>query len=207
MVSDDLKSIAQLAAEIGVSRQAVYNKLNGKELFEAVKPHVVRHGNANLYTLQGQALIRASFEASVSSDIQSELTEIKAKFESVSNELTACKEQLESAIHDIEAKTAELQRKEQTLNELTSKLKVLESESKLNDQTIERLEQDKQQLNERLDKAEEDRTQLINSQNELTIALKAAQALHGMDKQQTAIEAPAAESAPKKSFFARLFRR
>ena len=80
---------------------------------------------------------------------------------------------------------------------------------------IKKLEADKDKLNERLDKAEADRTALITNNNELTIALKAAQALHGMDKHQTVIEVDApteqelAEDPPKKKFplLSRLFRK
>lgn len=50
------------------------------------------------------------------------------------------------------------------------------------------LKADKDKLNARLDKAEEERAELIKSNNNLTTALQAAQALHGMDKQQAVIE-------------------
>ena len=51
-MNDELKSIAQLAQELGVTRQAIYQRLKGKELAKAVKPYVVRQGNACKYDLQ-----------------------------------------------------------------------------------------------------------------------------------------------------------
>lgn len=84
------------------------------------------------------------------------------------------------------------------------------------------LKADKDKLNARLDKAEEERERFETNISNLTAALTAAQALHGMDKQQAVIEvkaddAAAPESEPeivpeedqdkKLSFFARLFKR
>lgn len=105
------------------------------------------------------------------------------------------------------------QRKE---NNNVSLLSQLRAELAERDKIIDELRADKQKLNERLDKAEADRTELIEANKELTIALKAAQALHGMDKQQAAIElkepaeqVKAAEQEPpkKKSWLDRLLRR
>ncbi len=78
-------------------------------------------------------------------------------------------------------------------SKLQSELDVLKAENNSlrdkiadRDKTIERLEQDKAKLNERLDKAE---TNISN----LTTALTAAQALHGMDKQQAVIDMTAVQ--------------
>ena len=104
---------------------------------------------------------------------------------------------------------------------LQSEVDVLKAETKAlreqiadRDKTIERLEEDKAKLNERLDKAE---TNISN----LTTALTAAQALHGMDKQQAVIDVKAdsersepsstsedqSETQQKLSFLDRLFKR
>ena len=119
--------------------------------------------------------------------------------------------------------TAELNDKNSLLQ---SEVDVLKAETKAlreqiadRDKTIERLEEDKAKLNERLDKAE---TNISN----LATALTAAQALHGMDKQQAVIDVKPADgehSSPsstsedqidthqqpqqKLSFFNRLFKR
>lgn len=119
--------------------------------------------------------------------------------------------------------TAELNDKNSLLQ---SEVDVLKAETKAlreqiadRDKTIERLEEDKAKLNERLDKAE---TNISN----LTTALTAAQALHGMDKQQAVIDVKTADDEhseqssnsedqsetqqqpqQKLSFFNRLFKR
>lgn len=114
--------------------------------------------------------------------------------------------------------TAELNDKNSLLQ---SEVDVLKAETKAlreqivdRDKTIERLEEDKAKLNERLDKAE---TNISN----LTTALTAAQALHGMDKQQAVIDVNAdsersepsstsedqSETQQKLSFLDRLFKR
>ena len=88
---------------------------------------------------------------------------------------------------------------------------MLKSQIADRDKTIASLQADKDKLNARLDKAEDN----ISS---LSTALTAAQALHGMDKQQAAIEVKeepkelASEEEPeqpqqKLSFFQRLFRK
>ena len=246
-MNDELKSIAQLAQELGVTRQAIYQKLKGEELANAVQPYTVKQGNACKYTLQAQELIKQAFGNITTENFKVELTEFKDRFKEVSSELTSCKEQLESALRDLEDKSQELQAKEQALNELTEfkvKFKEMSSESVLNDteqqkrelqakeqtlnelkdckeklesqisdlmsekkeleiikvrfeekenviselrEQVDNLKSDKDKLNERLDKAEQDRAELIDANRELTIALKAAQALHGMDKKQSAI--------------------
>ena len=210
-MNDELKSIAQLARELGVTRQAIYQKLKGEELAKAVQPYTVKQGNACKYTLQAQELIKQAFNNIATEDFKVELTEFKVKFKEMSSELTSCKEQLESALQDAENKNHELQAKEQTLNELTSckvklesqvsylmsekneleiiKVRVEEKENVISElkTQVDNLKADKDKLNERLDKAEQDRAELIEANRELTIALKAAQALHGMDKKQAAI--------------------
>ena len=105
---------------------------------------------------------------------------------------------------------------EKNVNELeTLKAKIGVLETKLSEMKIQiaDLKADKDKLNERLDKADNDRTELIQANKELTIALKAAQALHGMDKQQKVIETesdetntqPQPEPQAKIGFFKRLF--
>lgn len=112
-----------------------------------------------------------------------------------------------------EALKKQLIEKEKELGELKHKISALTEFNIIHHKAIDSLEQDKKQLNERLTKAENDRTELISANKELTIALKAAQALHGMDKQQAVIELkePAAqdqtEPPRKPSLFSRMFHR
>lgn len=210
-MNDELKSIAQLAQELGVTRQAIYQKLKGEELAKAVQPYAVKQGNACKYTLKAQELIKQAFANISTEDFKAELTECKDRFKDLSTKLTDCEKELESVLQDVEVKKHELQEKERTLNELTNCKKRLESQiselilekkeleiikvrleekeniiSEIRAQ-VDNLKADKYKLNERLDKAEQDRAELIEANRELTIALKAAQALHGMDKKQSAI--------------------
>lgn len=61
-MNEELKAVSEIASDIGVSRQAVYQKLKAPTLADAVKPFTVKQHNLTLYTLQGQALIRQSFD-------------------------------------------------------------------------------------------------------------------------------------------------
>ena len=238
-MNDELKSIAQLAQELGVTRQAVYQKLKGKELAKALQPYTVKQGNACKYTLQAQELIKQAFSNISTEDFKAELTELEEKCKELSSRLTNCKEQLESALQENDKKKQKLQAKEQTVNELTDCKVKLESQisdlisekkeleiikvrfeekenviSELRTQ-VDSLKSDKDKLNERLDKAEKDRAELIEANRELTIALKAAQALHGMDKKQAAIvdqtvatvDTPLHQPEKKRSWLDKLLRR
>lgn len=238
-MNDELKSIAQLAQELGVTRQAIYQKLKGEELAKAVQPYAVKQGNACKYTLKAQELIKQAFANISTEDFKAELTECKDRFKDLSTKLTNCEKELESVLQDVEAKKRELQEKERALNELTNCKERLESQiselilekkeleiikvrfeekenviSELRTQ-VDSLKSDKDKLNERLDKAEKDRAELIEANRELTIALKAAQALHGMDKKQAAIvdqtvatvDTPLHQPEKKRSWLDKLLRR
>jgi chromosome segregation ATPase len=198
---NDLKSISQIAVNLGVSRQAVYSKLKSAELARAVKPLTVKQGNTTLYTLQAQELIKQAFTAFA---VNQESSNSQEEIDSLTSKLTESEKQLDIALHDIEVKSHELQEKEQRIKELTERLTML-------DTLVTELKADKAKLNERLDKAE---TNISN----LTTALTAAQALHSIDKQQAVIELTQEQEqpteteqeqqpAPKLSLFKRLFRK
>ena len=201
----DLMSIAQISDKLGVSKQAVYVKLKRPDIATAVKSETVRQGNKTLYTLNAVKLIEQAF-----SDTDS------TKVEKIESQLKDVKEQLESTTEQLKNKCEELRQKEQTLNELNTKLKVIEStiESLASDKSFlqEQIKQQVQQLQTATDKE----VKYLDTIDRLTTALTAAQALHGMDKQQAAIEVktepeePTQESrsepAPaKQSIFKRLF--
>lgn len=184
---NDLKSISQIAVNLGVSRQAVYSKLKSAELARAVKPLTVKQGNTTLYTLQAQELIKQAFTAfAVNQDSSNSQEEI----DSLTSKLTESEKQLDIALHDIEVKSHELQEKEQTIKELTERLT-------MRDSLIAELKADKTKLNARLDKAEEERERLESNISNLTTALQAAQALHSIDKQQAVIEIKEPASTPE----------
>ena len=205
----DLMSIAQISDKLGVSKQAVYVKLKRPDIATAVKSETVRQGNKTLYTLKAVKLIEQAFFVTIPDADSTKVEEVESRLKDI-------KEQLESVTEQLENKCKELQQKEQTLNELNAKLKVIESavESLTSDKSFLQ-EQIKQQV-QQLQTATEKEVKYLDTIDRLTTALTAAQALHGMDKQQAAIEVktepeePPQElqsepEQPKKSFFKRLF--
>lgn len=65
-MTEDNKTIAQIAAELGVTRQAVYQKIkNNSELSTAMSQFTVKKNNTTLYNLQAQQLIKQAFESGV----------------------------------------------------------------------------------------------------------------------------------------------
>lgn len=249
---NDFKSISQIAQDLGVTRQTIYNKLKTESLATAVNPHIVKQGNYTFYDLQAQKLIKQAVCGETSNDdltkckagldkVSSNLTlckssfdtlsneletkeqkiseliaiidDFKAKNESVKAELTKCKDLLKERDKNIDELTAQLLDKEKKLDEYKHKVSAFTEFNTIHNKEIDRLEKENNKLNERLDKAETERTGFLNSISDLTIALKAAQALHGMDKQQAVIEfkEPAervqSEQLRKASLFSRLFRR
>ena len=209
----DLMSIAQISEELRVSKQAVYAKLKRPDIATAVKPETVKQGNKTLYTLKAVKLIEQAFFSTIP-DVDS------TKIEEVESQLKTIKEQLESVTKQLEHKCSELQQKEQALNELNTKLKVIEStiESLTSDKLFlqEQIKQQVQQIQTATDKE----VKYLDTIDRLTTALTAAQALHGMDKQQAVIDVneqtsqdhtvtqPMSESEEeKKSIFQRIFRK
>lgn len=228
------KSISQIAEDLQVTRQTIYNKLKDAALSAAVKAHTVQQGKYTLYDEQAQNLIK---QAICGNSANGDLTACKRELDKVSNDLTECKNELDKVskelenrdnkilelnaeIDDLKAENetvnddltkcnntiADLRRQLSEVDKLQEKVKNLMSFNTMHHKTIDGLEQDKKKLNERLDTAEE-------TISNLTTALQAAQALHGIDKAPKAIEVkeePAADQTepPRKtSFFSRLFRR
>lgn len=140
-MNEDFKSISQIASEIGVTRQAVYQKLKQSDLANSVKPFTVKQHNLTLYDLQAQELIKRAFESSVNG------VNIDSKRQSTNGKL------IDTLQASIEALTKQLEVKDNQIETLTETVKTL------------------------------------------TANLAAAQALHGMDKQQATIAVTAAPKA------------
>lgn len=65
MSNDELRTIAQIAEELKVSRQAVYQRIRyNTELSTKLSKFTVKNGNKTLYSLQGQELIKQAFSKS-----------------------------------------------------------------------------------------------------------------------------------------------
>lgn len=152
---NELKTISQLALEIGCTPQAIYAKI--KPLQSELKPHRVKQGNCMLYTIEGQKIIKSTFSNT--------LNDFKSEFKVFESEL----ESLRAENNELKLEVAELKGKNEILNQLVESFKVsqLEVES------------------------------LLNTIDKLTTALQAAQALHGMEKNQQLIETDAETIQPK----------
>lgn len=138
-MSEELRTISQIAKELNVSRQTVYNRINNNpDLSSRLCQYTVKQQNRTLYTLQAVELIKQAFDKSVKSNIDVKFT---------SN----------------------------IIDTLTQQLTVKDSQ-------ITSLQKEVEKLTETI--------------HELTIALKAAQALHGMDKKQAVIEVKEQPPAP-----------
>lgn len=122
---NELKSISQLALEVGCTPQAIYAKI--KPLQSELKPHRVKQGNCMLYTIEGQKIIKSTFSNT--------LNDFKVEFKVFESEL----ESLRAENNELKLKNAELKGGNETLNQLIESFKVsqLEVESLLN--TIDKL--------------------------------------------------------------------
>lgn len=202
-MNDELKTIAQIAQDLNVSRQAVYKKLKkNPDLTTSLQPYTTTKGKLIVYDSQGQELIKQAFQNQPVN---------RADNQRVNQSVTSDNQMLTSLQQQNSLLQSELDVLKTQLTDKDNQINLLKSQIADRDKTIASLQADKDKLNARLDKAEDN----ISS---LSTALTAAQALHGMDKQQAAIEVKeepkelASEEEPeqpqqKLSFFQRLFRK
>lgn len=122
---NELKTISQLALEIGCTPQAIYAKI--KPLQSELKPHRVKQGNCMLYTIEGQKIIKSTFSNT--------LNDFKAEFKVFESEL----ENLRAENNELKLKNAELMGKNETLNQLIESFKVSQSEVESLLNTIDKL--------------------------------------------------------------------
>lgn len=182
-------NISQIARELNVSRQAIYSKLKSPEIQSVICQYTVRHNNRTLYTSNFANVLKQAFES----------------VNTVQTLDTICQEEVSSPLQSqLDLLKAQLTDKDNQINLLRSQVAELQS--------------DKEKLNARLDRAEAERERFDINISNLTAALTAAQALHGMDKQQTVIDIKQEPEEPQKelaeappqqklSFFDRLFKR
>lgn len=147
---NEYKSISEIAKELKVSRQAVYQKIKtNTELSAALSQLTVKRNSTTFYSLQAQNLIKQAFESAVNVNYRQT---IDSKPTSIDSKL-------------IDSLTKQLEVKDEQIKSLTEQV-----------------------------------SSLVNQIAKLTTALQAAQALHGMDKQQKAIEVqPQTEKPAQKS--------
>lgn len=210
--------MSQLARDLNISKSTLHRLIQRNEI------ETIQQGNKNMIDeVSEQAIIKALNEKTFQKE-----TFQRNKFETKTfqNQIVPQMERFAEQ----EQKLLELQQQLQSITDNSIKLQfqldILKTENvSLNDKiadkdkTIERLEQDKEYLKSKLDAAD---ANILN----LTTALTAAQALHGMDKQQAVIDVKTADDEhseqssnsedqsetqqqpqQKLSFFNRLFKR
>lgn len=194
-----MKTVSELAKELNINRTTLHRLIQRNNI------ETLQEGNKRLIDTRAEQAILRAFSRKM---LQGETLQSNNK-SLLCN--VAQTEQLASKDKIIDSLQAQLTDKENQISLLQSQLDSLKVQLTDRDKTVERLEQDKAKLNDRLDKAE---TNISN----LTTALTAAQALHGMDKQQAVIEVneqpvenqemtqPEPEQK-KRSLFSRIFKR
>lgn len=196
--SDNYLSVKEFAEQAGVSVQRIYQRLDTN-----LKPFIKTLNGKKRLSVEGLKLF--------------EIKDLNKKQSSL--------EKNSAPPLEITPKGDSALITENTL--LNEKIKALVKDLEKSEKIIAELQADKEKLNARLDKAEEERERLENNISNLTTALTAAQALHGMDKKQAVIEVKQQptedqistvseqqiqkeliEDSPQKlSFFQRLFRK
>lgn len=118
---NDLKSISQIAKDLGVSRQAVYQKIkNNSELSSNLSKFTVKKNNTTLYTLQAQKMVSLAFSNAVNTNCK---RIIDSKQMSIDNRL-------------IDRLTDQLQVKDKQIEELTAALKSSQEQQSLLTQAL-----------------------------------------------------------------------
>lgn len=207
-----MKTVTQLAEELNVNRTTLHRLIQRNNI------ETLQEGNKRLIdTASEQAIIQAFKSKSLHNEtLQSNNKVLQQKVNEQGEQLADLQRHITEQNNQIESLRRQLSDTEKKLDEYKHKVSALTEFNNLHHKTIDRLEKENNKLNERLDKAETERAGFLNNISELTIALKAAQALHGMDKQQAAIElkepaeqATQDQSEPprKTSLFSKLFRR
>lgn len=207
-----MKTVTQLAEELNVNRTTLHRLIQRNNI------ETLQEGNKRLIDTAGeQAIIQAFKSKSLHNEtLQSNNKVLQQKVNEQGEQLAELRRHITEQNNQIESLRRQLSDTEKKLDEYKHKVSALTEFNNLHHKTIDRLEKENNKLNERLDKAETERAGFLNNISELTIALKAAQALHGMDKQQAAIElkepaeqATQDQSEPprKTSLFSKLFRR
>lgn len=211
----DYLTVKEFAEATGMTTQRIYQRMNG-DLKRFTK---LVNGKKRL-SVEGLQL----FDNVSTNSNSDDLPNLPNKETQLQKEFGKYKEE-NIALHDenaiLKSENSALKIDLANLQNLVNELDKVKAECKSLDILVQELRADKATLNSRLDKAEADRTELITNNKELTIALKAAQALHGMDKHQSVIEVDAPmeqqQSQPqtetpqelqrKPSFLQRLFRK
>ena len=147
---NEYQTIAEIAANIGVSRQAVYLKLKNNDLSNAVKPFTEKQGKVTRYSIKGVELIKEAFANNpISSEVKQltdSLTESQENCQELSSNLQNCQDELEKSVKELEqlrekvksleAANAELLKNSRELDNLTNKCQELEKNCQVLETTL-----------------------------------------------------------------------
>lgn len=217
----NLKSLAQIAAELELSRQAVYKRVNSShDILEQLRPYTVTNGKRKYYTLQGQKIIKDLFLFRQSQLNLIDVNQSEPDATSDNNGNTANnieeRQQTSTAVKQSNATKVNTEQPAETAQSaiaaLQKQLEVMQQQLEVKDKQIE-------QLTAALTSSQQQNTQLSTALENTTAALTAAQALHAGTIQQqleqhepdsehdlpTAPEGQEEQPAPKQSLFKRLF--
>lgn len=124
-------NISQIARELNVSRQAIYNKLKSPEISSVMCQYTVRHNNRTLYTPDFVNVLKQTFESvntvqtldticqeEVSSSLQSQLDLLKATIDTLTIQLTEKDKQI--AERDKQISDAAAEREKLTVERQTT---------------------------------------------------------------------------------------
>lgn len=173
-MNEDLKTIAQLAQELGVTRQAVYQKIrNNIELSKNISKFTVKEKNKTLYDLQAQELIKQAFENGVSVNskvnVDSKLIDVlQAQIEY----LKADKEQERRERQAIYVKALQLQDEKDTLQIELQKYKAIEEKKEAEQAQIAELTAEVKELKAKAEQAQTDKQQAEQVAAALTARVK-----------------------------------
>lgn len=132
-----MKTIKQIADEIGVSKQAVHQKRKSKALSTALQPFTTTVDGVVYISVDGEKLIKQAFESKVSVKLNDKLSESKTQNDTVvdlllkqsemlKNELDIKNKQIEE-LNERLAESQKLLNQQQQLNAIAEqKIKVIE---------------------------------------------------------------------------------
>lgn len=187
------KTAAAIAAEIGVSRQAVYKRLkNDNRLSTELTKFTFTVHKSVYYTEEGEKLIKAAFAGdSVNQNVNQSVNHVNQNDNQNVNHVNQSVNQNDNQVDSGRAELIESLHKR--LEDKDKELDVLREQLKQKDSQITELQEQAARLTQALDNT--------------VMALTAAQALHAADKQQQLLTDTAAddtEPSRKPSFWERL---
>ena len=217
----NLKSLAQIAAELELSRQAVYKRVNSShDILEQLQPYTVTNGKRKYYTLQGQQIIKDLFLFRQSQLNVSDVNQSEPETTTENSESTAkAIEESNSKSITVNQRQATEVNSEQPTETVQAAITALQKQLEVMQQQLEVKDKQIEQLTAALTSSQQQNTQLSTALENTTAALTAAQALHAGTIQQqleqhepdsehdlpTAPEGQEEQPAPKQSLFKRLF--